>query len=401
MVKRILLLFSLLLLAFVAVKVTKLDKDERFLNYFAKYYFDEQYYVAHYPEILEQKIDPFEHYVTVGWKQGKNPNSEFDSTLYSNLYLLYNNKYDLNPLAHYCYSLLSLKDRYTNANQLNKAEVLEKPKYYLALVAIFRDEAPYLKEWIEFYRTIGVEHFYLHNHLSKDNYAEALKTYIDEGVVTLSNVSVEAKDKVHWNKIQNSAYFSTIQEVKDKVEWLVIVDTDEFLFPVKEMSLANALKEYDDYAGLAVNWRIFGSSNVKKIPSDKLLIETLVMKGDEKDTHVKSIVKPRYVEEMYNPHFPVFMKGYEKINENFEYFSGPFLPYESRHTFRINHYWSRDLEFFYNRKVSRVHVINNQTSEGQAKAQIRVFIDQDKRNSSIYDGSILKYIDEMRDRIFN
>ena len=42
------------------------------------------------------------------------------------------------------------------------------------------------------------------------------------------------------------------------------------------------------------------------------------MKGDEKDTHVKSIVKPRYVEEIYNPHFPVFMKGYEKINENFE-----------------------------------------------------------------------------------
>ena len=78
-----------------------------------------------------------------------------------------------------------------------------------------------------------------------------------------------------------------------------------------------------------------------------------------------------------------------------------FLPYESRHSFRINHYWSRDLEFFYNRKVSRVHVINNQTSEDQAKAQIQVLIDQDKRNSSIYDGSILKYIDEMRDRIFN
>ena len=85
MVKRILLLFSLLLLAFLVVKVAKLDKDERFLNYFAKYYFDEQYYVVHYPEILEQKIDPFEHYVTVGWKQRKNPNSKFDSTLFSNI----------------------------------------------------------------------------------------------------------------------------------------------------------------------------------------------------------------------------------------------------------------------------------------------------------------------------
>ena len=183
----------------------------------------------------------------------------------AHLYLLYNNKYDFNPLAHYCYSLVSLKDRYTNAKQLKKVKALENSEYYLALVAIFRDEAPYLKEWIEFYRAIGIEHFYLHNHLSQYDFAEVLKPYIDEGIVTLNNVSIEARDKAHWNEIQNSAYFSTIQEVKDNVEWLVIVDTDEFLFPVKEKNLANALKEYDEYAGLAVNWRIFGSSNIKKI----------------------------------------------------------------------------------------------------------------------------------------
>lgn len=31
---------------------------------------------------------------------------------------------------------------------------------YLAVCAIFRDEAPYLAEWIEFHRLVGVEHFY-------------------------------------------------------------------------------------------------------------------------------------------------------------------------------------------------------------------------------------------------
>ena len=34
---------------------------------------------------------------------------------------------------------------------------------YLSICAIYRDEAPYLVEWIEFHRLVGVEHFYLYD----------------------------------------------------------------------------------------------------------------------------------------------------------------------------------------------------------------------------------------------
>ena len=42
-------------------------------------------------------------------------------------------------------------------------------KVTLAIAAIFRDEAPYLKEWIEFHRAVGVERFYLFDNLSTDH----------------------------------------------------------------------------------------------------------------------------------------------------------------------------------------------------------------------------------------
>ena len=35
--------------------------------------------------------------------------------------------------------------------------------HYLAICAIYRDEAPYLREWIEFHRLVGVEHFFLYD----------------------------------------------------------------------------------------------------------------------------------------------------------------------------------------------------------------------------------------------
>lgn len=35
-------------------------------------------------------------------------------------------------------------------------------RYYLSIGAIFKDEARFLDEWIEFHLGIGVEHFYLY-----------------------------------------------------------------------------------------------------------------------------------------------------------------------------------------------------------------------------------------------
>ena len=43
------------------------------------------------------------------------------------------------------------------------------PPIYLAICAIFRDEAPFLDEWIAFHRLMGVEHFFLYDNGSVDN----------------------------------------------------------------------------------------------------------------------------------------------------------------------------------------------------------------------------------------
>ena len=57
--------------------------------------------------------------------------------------------------------------------------------YYLSIATIFRNEAPYLKEWIEYHLMMGVDHFYLYNNMSEDNYLEVLNPYIEHDIVTL------------------------------------------------------------------------------------------------------------------------------------------------------------------------------------------------------------------------
>ena len=55
----------------------------------------------------------------------------------------------------------------------------------LYVCAIFKNETPYLKEWIEFHRIVGVEKFILYQNNSVDDYRYVLDPYVAEGIVEL------------------------------------------------------------------------------------------------------------------------------------------------------------------------------------------------------------------------
>lgn len=380
-----------------------LGRSEKFLNYFAQYYFDQNYYLTQYPEVRSQNIDPFEHYVQFGWKEGKNPSETFETIFYIRQYFRetgFKNKYNLNPLADYAKSKLFFKETHlTNHRQVLKTKLLAEPKYYLSLAAIFQNEARFLKEWIEFYRLMGVEHFYLYNHLSDDEYMEILEPYIKDGIVELKQVTKKPKNLTEWNRLQTKTYTEVAARAKDESEWLIIVDTDEFLFPIKDDNLIKLLKKYDDYAALSVNWKMFGSNNIEKIEPGKLLIESLAKSTDKQDLTVKTIVKPRYVDKIEHPHYPFLLHSYSQITENFEFFRGPFLPNESRNIVTINHYWARDGEFFRTRKLARVHMAGSKLSNDEKDILINHFMKSNKEASVLYNDSILRFVKELRKRM--
>jgi glycosyltransferase involved in cell wall biosynthesis len=61
--------------------------------------FDAEYYLRTYPDIALAGVDPFEHFVFHGYKEGRNPSVEFDTKFYIQRY--FKGKTDQNPLLHY------------------------------------------------------------------------------------------------------------------------------------------------------------------------------------------------------------------------------------------------------------------------------------------------------------
>ena len=61
--------------------------------------FDPVYYLTTYPDIAAAGVDPFEHYLFWGYREGRNPSAKFDTRYYQRRYL--DGELEENPLLHY------------------------------------------------------------------------------------------------------------------------------------------------------------------------------------------------------------------------------------------------------------------------------------------------------------
>lgn len=229
----------------------------------------------------------------------------------------------------------------------------EACEYYLSICAIFQNEARWFKEWLEFHRLVGVEHFYLYNNNSTDHYREILEPYIAQGVVDLIEWPTSEEEGVTHTQYQ--VYNHCIGQCVGHTRWLAVIDLDEFLAPVVTSDLPSYLKEYDSVVslgGIMVYWQFYGTSWISKLGEDELLIERMVCKMPEDDGwnhQVKTICKPHKVAE-YFVHGASYKPRYWDATTNG--LGGPHRPTQIDQL-RINHYWTRDEDFLLNIKKPR------------------------------------------------
>jgi glycosyltransferase involved in cell wall biosynthesis len=86
-----------------------LQKDQNALAHYLKHRasckfaplpdFDVEHYARSYPDVVAAQIDPFEHFVFYGYREGRSPSAEFDAKFYTARYL--GNDANANPFLHY------------------------------------------------------------------------------------------------------------------------------------------------------------------------------------------------------------------------------------------------------------------------------------------------------------
>ncbi len=212
--------------------------------------------------------------------------------------------------------------------------------HYLAACAIYLDEAPYLEEWIEFHRLVGVEKFFLYDHMSTDDHREVLAPYVDEGTVVVKEWPDEPG--------QPSAFRDCLEEHRHEARWIAFIDLDEFLFSPALVPLPEVLAAYEEWPGVVVNWALFGPSGHQTKP-DGLVLENYASRGADHGNlnhMVKSVVDPRRAIRVcggINPHCFEYAEGFA-VDELFRPMDAQPRSRTQTVSFarlRINHYYMK------------------------------------------------------------
>jgi hypothetical protein len=257
-------------------------------------------------------------------------------------------------------------------------------KPYLAIGMIYRDEAPYLREWLEFHRLVGVERFFLYNNNSTDDHMRVLAPYIDAGIVVWEDFPGFPR--------QLECYQRCIDTHRDDARWIAIIDADEFLFSPTRRPLPEILRDYEEHVGVTVNCLQFGTSG-HQTPPPGLVIENYTHRlrlDRPRNRMVKSIVDPqRVVGPGRDPHYFLYGPQVRPVDELGRRVRGSMSESVSVERLRINHYFTRS-------QVERERKLASLRADAGLPRPRENVEQRDARLNEEHDEAILEYAPALR-----
>jgi hypothetical protein len=272
------------------------------------------------------------------------------------------------------------------------------PDVYLAIGTIYRNEAPYLAEWIEFHRLVGAERFYLYDNESDDNHLEVLAPYVEEGLVVIHPWPGSSVTGPELNVIQMGAYEHCIATHAEEARWIAIIDVDEFLFSPTGRPVSEMLTEYERWPAVVANSLKYGPSDVPEQPGDLVTERHTEVLDIWEGQLVKSIVDPSAVTGAFNAHRFVPRAGATVDEHGYPVMHTRAMHRTSFDRLRINHYFARSAEEYREKHARRITdrpLPPGVTPEGRWYANVPGSADAEPE----HDRSIFGYLPALRDAL--
>lgn len=210
--------------------------------------------------------------------------------------------------------------------------------YYVIICAIAKDETPYIEEWITYHLNLGVDFFVIYDNKSKIPLSHTLANFIALEKVRVIECPINDSQQL-------KAYNHCLYEMNNKTEWIAFIDIDEFIVLHQHLSIKDFLSTFEDFQGVCLNWLNYNASGHIEASDQHVFkrFDQHLPYEHSINRHVKSIVRPRHVTVMANPHYAHFDLGYYAVNENRRQVLGAFSNFSNKKA-HINHYITKSFE---------------------------------------------------------
>ncbi len=221
----------------------------------------------------------------------------------------------------------------------------------IAVAAIVRNEGRNIAEWIGFHRLAGVRRFFLYDDGCTDDTIPAARAACSPDQLTVIPWAQRLSDDRAGVFINNQvlAYAHFIANHSGRFRWIAMIDVDEFLVPVRDLSLDDALAPLADCPLVMLPWVMFGRNGHSRPPDGGVLqnytarVHPRAAEGESGIYNTKCLLDPALVK-MVHVHRPRVDSGLYAWNDEGRRFvmhsqTGPRQLTASR--IQLNHYYTR------------------------------------------------------------
>jgi hypothetical protein len=211
-----------------------------------------------------------------------------------------------------------------------------------------RAEDAFIDEWLAYHRLLGVAHFLIYDDDPRQHLRGLLAPHA--AYITVFNWSDFANFKVGRNR-QTQAYEHAV--TKSHTAWIAFIDIDEFIVLRQHLSIGDFLSSFDDVAGVALTWHMFGHNGYFVDPPG-LITEALTKRQRLPGNMKKLIARREMILAVRGAHVCKMSRPKSIVDANHRLYT-PEHYRGKTHLAHINHYFCRSFETWM-RRVTRGEV---------------------------------------------
>lgn len=250
--------------------------------------------------------------------------------------------------------------------------------YNLVVVTFFKNEAWNIKEFLDHYIDEGVEHFYMIDNGSTDEYMHIIINNFPVGLVTIirDDSYEHFADGLQDHLIRK--YFHSL--IVHDANWVIVVDLDEFIYSTGiDRTISSTLEAFPlSVSRLFLFWKTFGGNHIMIHPRNTSLVQAFNHRAEFTINHYQDAIKngaglygcgkmivrvsPSLQLEAHastnGPHQPVYIPIYNHsipLNHS-DYYSLLLYFNEDtlhKHVLHLNHYAFQSREYYEKNKAPR------------------------------------------------
>lgn len=217
----------------------------------------------------------------------------------------------------------------------------------LAVVAIMKNEARHLQDWLRFHAVGGVRDFYLYDDGSTDGSPDLALGIagLNVTVIPWRMTTSLRNPKVFFSR-QVLAYCHAIENFGGAFRWMAFIDIDECIFPKTASTILEVLDGLEEFTNISLPWTMFGPNGHQAPPADPapFAFTTRAARRAGPLLNFKCIIDPTDIVEARVHRFRTLSMGADSVND-----VGYRGHYKQRHremflsdaALQLNHYYTR------------------------------------------------------------